>query len=265
MSSVSSVVNSELLPFKGDIVTLERILFKANRGLIVKWISNYQLFLLDLDGLLVNTEELHFEAYRTMCARRGYSLDLSFREYCGIAHKSSEGLEQMVYRQFPALLKTEPQWKVLYAEKKAAYIELIKAGAVHMMPGAERFLIALNQAGVKRCVVTNSAADLVEIIQEKNPVLSTIPKWFTRESYSHPKPHPECYQRAVAALAVAGDRIIGFEDSARGLEALKGTPAQRVLICEKDHPVFPPDRDAFVHFESLDDLPEGSALSSARA
>lgn len=225
------------------------------------WIRNYQLFLLDLDGLLVNTEELHYQAYRIMCERRGCALRLSFREYCAIAHRSAEGLEQLVYSQFPALRQSAPSWSVLYGEKKRAYIELVNTVAVHLMPGAERFLFALQKAGVGRCVVTHSASDLANLIRLKNPVLETIPYWFTRESYTRPKPHPEGYQRAIAALAKEGDRIIGFEDTPRGLEALGGTSATRVLICAKDYPCFP-DQSAqpFVHFESLAALPSGAKL-----
>ena len=33
------------------------------------WIKKYQLFLFDFDGLLVNTEEMHFLAYKQMCEK----------------------------------------------------------------------------------------------------------------------------------------------------------------------------------------------------
>lgn len=219
------------------------------------WLRRYQLVLLDLDGLLVNTEELHYQAYRKMCARRGYQLDLSFRDYCGIAHRSAEGLEAMVYTQFPKLHVEEPRWQVLYAEKKRAYIELLHEGAVELMPGVESFLSTLDRLAINRCVVTHSACDLAEIIRKRHAVLNTIPYWFTRESYVNPKPHPEGYQRAIAGLSSVGDHVIGFEDTPRGLEALRGTSATRVLICAKDYPCFPgPDEGEFHHFESLAQL-----------
>lgn len=228
----------------------------------MEWIQQYQLFLLDLDGLLVNTEELHYQAYQAMCRQHGCILDLSFREYCAIAHTSNEGLEAMVYKQFPRLRQEEPRWSALYAEKKALYRELLYTGPVQMMPGAERFLCALQEAGVKRCVVTHSATDLVEVIRQKNPVLDSVPVWFTRESYTQAKPHPECYQKAVLALADAHDQVIGFEDTPRGLDALAGTRAKRVLICAKDHPCFPSRKHAeFLHFESFEDLPNGQKLA----
>lgn len=218
----------------------------------MEWLQQYQLVLLDLDGLLVNTEELHYQAYQIMCARRGHQLKLSFRDYCGIAHRSAEGLEAMVYTQFPALREIAPQWSTLYAEKKQAYIELLQQGAVQLMPGVQTFLETLERYGIKRCVVTHSACDLADRIRQHHPVLNTIPYWFTRESYTHPKPHPDGYQRAIAGLGKPGDRVIGFEDTPRGLEALGGTEATRVLICAKDYPCFPgPEGGKFLHFESL--------------
>lgn len=81
-------------------------------------LQKYALYLLDLDGLLVNTEQLHYEAYVQMCEARGFQLDLTFAAYCEIAHRSAQGIEQHIYAHFPALHAKEPRWSVLYAEKK---------------------------------------------------------------------------------------------------------------------------------------------------
>ena len=40
----------------------------------MEWIHHYQLILFDLDGLLVNTEQLHYQAYKNMLQARGFSL-----------------------------------------------------------------------------------------------------------------------------------------------------------------------------------------------
>lgn len=42
----------------------------------MEWTQDYHLFLFDFDGLLVDTEALHLEAYRRMCAEKGHTLDL---------------------------------------------------------------------------------------------------------------------------------------------------------------------------------------------
>ncbi|MGD0665742.1 MAG: HAD hydrolase-like protein, partial [Rhabdochlamydiaceae bacterium] len=38
------------------------------------WTDKFDLFLFDFDGLLVDTEELHFKAYQMLCQGRGYKL-----------------------------------------------------------------------------------------------------------------------------------------------------------------------------------------------
>lgn len=202
----------------------------------MQWIFRYQLFLFDFDGLLVDTERLHYQAYIDMCVHRGFRLPWSFHRYSEAAHHESTGLRDQIYAEFPELQLQEPDWHVLYEEKKRLFLALLEQGTVPLLPGVKELLLALQRANIKRCVVTHSATSLIEKIRKQNPILDTIPEWITREDYSHPKPHPECYQIAIKKLKERGDSIIGFEDSPRGLQALLETEAKPVLICPADSP-----------------------------
>lgn len=205
----------------------------------MSWIHDYQLFLFDFDGLLVNTEEAHYLAYKRMCADRGVDLDWSFDRYCQSAHYDADALRLHIYANFPQLKQQEPDWKVLYAEKKRALCNLVNDGVIHLMPGASALLQALQEANIQRAVVTHSPDDLVQLIRKQNPLLDSIPVWITREHYTHPKPNPECYLKAIDMLAKPSDKVIGFEDTPRGLRALMGTRAQPVLVCEAQYPEIP--------------------------
>src|ERR1700758_3390135 len=101
----------------------------------MEWIHNYQLFLFDFDGLLVNTEEIHFKAYQRMCASFGFKLDWSFDTYCQAAHYDSTLLRDRIHASLPGLERPEPSWDVLYNAKKKSVLDLVSEGAVHMMPG----------------------------------------------------------------------------------------------------------------------------------
>ncbi len=228
----------------------------------MRWIHNYQLFLFDFDGILANTEDLHFRAYKKMCADRGFSLKWDLKTYAWQASLyGAGGLKEAIYKQFPDLKRYEPCWEILYREKKRAYTELLMEEQAPLMPGIEPLIQALSRADIKRCVVTNSPEEHVKMIRAKQPLLNTIPVWITREHYSQPKPASECYEKAIAMLGKEGDRIIGFEDSPRGLKALLGTKAEGVFVTsllekkqlqqlsqevEKD----------FHHFNSFDELLE---------
>ncbi|MFQ5729015.1 MAG: HAD family hydrolase [Waddliaceae bacterium] len=221
----------------------------------MRWIHDYQLFLFDLDGLLVNTEEIHYFAYQRMCAGRGYELPWDFSRYCQEAHYDSEKLRNSLYADIPSLHKEEPNWDVLYAEKKKAMLDLLNGEGVHMMPGAEELLQALNEANTPRCVVTHSPEEQIQIIRKQNSILDTVPVWFTRESYSHPKPHPECYLNAIERLGKSAERVVGFEDTPRGLKALMQTRAQPIFIAQVEYPETPEFVEKGVlHFTSLESL-----------
>jgi beta-phosphoglucomutase len=198
------------------------------------WINHYNLFLFDFDGLLVNTEELHFEAYKRMLKARGITLKWDFSRFCLSAHYSATKLQEDILLENPSL---QPEsWQELYNEKKNHYMQLLAEGKVQLMEGVEDLLNALEKASIKRCVVTHSPKEQIEAIKAQHKALQSIPHWVTRELYHHPKPHPECYQKAIALFSDDGDKIIGFEDTPRGLAALACTKARPVLICHKDHP-----------------------------
>lgn len=203
------------------------------------WIRQYQLFLFDFDGLLVDTENLHFQAYIDMCAARGYQLDWTFAQFSEAAHHKSTGLRDRVYANLPALYNEEPDWSVLYQEKKDSFLALIDKGGAKLMTGAAELLTALEKQNIMRCVVTHSAIELISKIRRTNPILDSIPHWITREDYTNAKPSPECYQIAIQRYSKPGDQIIGFEDSPRGLNALRMTSAKPVLICPPDSSYLP--------------------------
>ena len=217
-------------------------------------LEHYNLVLFDFDGLLVNTEEIHYRAYIAMCAGRGFELPYTFVEYCQIAHYSAEGLEREIYRLLPQLQQQEPNWKILYREKSEAYSRLIEQGQVSLMPGAEPLLVFLQQNNIDHVVVTHSADFHVSAIKRRHPVLQGIPHWITREDYKEPKPSPECYRAAIKKFGAVRS-VIGFEDTPRGLTALMGSTAKPVIVTTIPYPELPHFvAQGAVHLRSLDEV-----------
>lgn len=221
----------------------------------MKWIKNFQLFLFDLDGLLVNTENIQYQAYLDMLDRRGFKLDWSFLKYCEVAHFDDESLKEGLYAKFPLLFEQEPNFNVLREEKNRIYIDLLKSSNIDLMPGVERLLRELKKLNVKSCVVTNSSKPMTDMLRAKQPILNNIDHWITRENYTFSKPNPDGYLTAISLYAKKYDKIIGFEDTARGIKALNQTPALCVLITPILSPtvksILPED---VLHFKSFEDI-----------
>ncbi len=196
----------------------------------MKQLAGYSLFLFDFDGLLVNTEELQFKAYQLMCAEYDLVMPWDFSTYCQFTHQSTEVFRTELFRSLPTLEEKQNNWQILYPKKFRLYTQLLKTQTIELMPGAEKLISLLQEKEIKHAVVTHSSSEHFNLICEQHPVLQKIPYKITRSDYQHPKPHPECYQLAISRFANKEEKVIGFEDSPRGLRALMGSSAKPILI-----------------------------------
>ncbi|MBI5274655.1 MAG: HAD family phosphatase [Chlamydiales bacterium] len=216
------------------------------------WLDDFDFFFFDFDGLLVNTEQLHYLAYKKMVEEFGYSLSWDFLTYCKYGHKSTEALRDAVYAAIPMLKIKESNWEHIRQKKIFIYEQLIRSNQLQLMSGVKEILTYLKQTKKQSCVVTNSPQNHIEIIKELLPILKEIPFWITRADYQRPKPDPQGYQMGIERFTKNNHRLIGFEDTIKGLAALEKTSIFPVLICDHEHPGLAEiDTHKTMHFSSL--------------
>lgn len=230
------------------------------------WIKNFDCFLFDFDGLLVDTEKIHYEAFRLFCKNLGKKLPWDFKTYCTIAHFTSNGLCEGFYKLYPDLRDKYPSWDLLYLKKKLIYLDLLKKRVVQLMEGTEELLSTLKHVAKKRCVVTHSTKEQVEYIKERLPILKTIPMWITREDYENSKPAPDGYLKALECVKASDDKVVGFEDTLRGVRALQAAAISHpVLISPVPHPqlihAFHFSSLSVVHFDEEETMSGGCSRS----
>jgi len=217
---------------------------------VFEWLDQFDLLCFDFDGLLVNTEDLHYEAYKDMLLRHGYNLPWSFQAYCLEAHVSTSFLRNAVYGLFPDLEKIEPNWETLRQEKNFIYQRLIASHHIKLMDGVSELLKKIKSNDVRACVVTNSTLEQIEQIRAVLPELNIIKHWFTREDYDRSKPKPDGYLKALDKLAKPGDKVIGFEDTMKGVNALIGAKITPILIWPTSYPPLQTE-SSIPHFRSF--------------
>jgi len=197
-------------------------------------LNDYDLFLFDFDGLLVDTESLHFQAYKITLQQHDCILTWSLQDYFAIAQVSSEHLKLTILKTFPSLASIG--WNKIYTEKKANYLKLLKQNQTEFMPGALPLLECLKKNNIQSAVVTHSPLEQIETIRKQLSELDLIPHWFTREDYEKPKPAPDGYLKALSALNSKSP--IGFEDSIRGLQSLQAAQVPAVLVRPSTYPPY---------------------------
>ena len=93
---------------------------------------------------------------------------------------------------------------------------------VEMKPGAMEFLKYLHDNGVKMCIASASALDMVEIAVERCGLGKYIPKLISSCDYGCGKERPDVFLGALEYLGTPPEETWVFEDSLVALKTAKG-------------------------------------------
>lgn len=204
---------------------------QSARESMAKMIASAELLLFDLDGLLVDTEVFHWQAYRATCEKLGGSLPWSFQKYLALSGKSATAIEEQLRLEQPILFHGRT-WNDLYVEKKRQLESILATKPIPLMPGVEPFIAAHSHKPM--AVVTNSPKAFTELVMRNHPFLANISCWVYREKYKAPKPSPEGYLCACREKGTPPHNAVGFEDSLRGVEALLAAGCTPILVNDRD-------------------------------
>jgi len=182
--------------------------------------------LMDLDGTVLGTDRVHYEAYRA--ALTSYNIDLSYSDFDRAINYSS--IEAILSELGLPVTEFENV-------KKLKYLNMISSGKnVKLVDGAQEFLENCIERGINLAIVTNTSTKVVEFYKSVVPILNQVSNWICREDYATPKPNDECYKLAVSRFYKNEPYIIGFENTLNGYKALKTTANCVYFITESKYP-----------------------------
>ena len=170
--------------------------------------------LFDFDGVLADTEPIHWRAWCEALAP--YSPDLDWETYQRCCVGTSDVLMLQFFCKITRKPVTVDEVRALYPKKRKIFQALAAAGAT-VDERLVRLLAGLN--GPKLAVVTSSNQIEVEPILKQAGLLDVLSTVVYGNHVKHYKPHPEPYQLALARLGVQPPEAVVFEDSASGLRS----------------------------------------------
>lgn len=172
----------------------------------------FDAVIFDNDGLLLDTEEAWTRAEETLFARRGRRWTVQHkRELLG-----SSGL--VAEAKLERMLEVPGAGAALLGELNELVMEEVLSG-VAPRPGAVELVGKLEQAGVPLGLASNSLRPFVlrvltgaGLIGDASPFEVVV----TASDVKHPKPAPDLYLAAAAALGAQPGRCAALEDSPPG-------------------------------------------------
>lgn len=179
-----------------------------------------QAVIFDLDGVITDTAEFHYLAWRELGAELGIEVDRELNEQLkGVSRLQS--LERILASAPQPPVLTEAELAALAARKNARYTELIASVTPDdILPGIAELLAELRAAGVKLAV--GSASRNAGFVLERLELTGAFDYVVDAGKVKHGKPHPETFLTAAGHLKVSAGQCVGVEDSAAGIESIQG-------------------------------------------
>lgn len=172
----------------------------------------------DLDGVLVSTDELHYQAWKRLADEigiNGFNREDNVRQR-GVSRMAS--LEVVLKKGDKAYSEEE---KIELADRKNEYYkEMLKElDDSAVLPGAFDTLKMLHKNGIKTAV--GSASKNAPLILERTGILPYIDKISCGIDVTKSKPDPEVFLVAADKLGLLPEDCLVVEDAAAGIEAAK--------------------------------------------
>jgi len=172
--------------------------------------ARYEAILFDFDGVLLDSEPIHFACWREVLLPLGIDLDWgTYRQHCiGVADRE---MAEFLAARSPVPLSAERIFAE-YPRKNQAYIARVAARPP--FPEATRRLLPELGRRFKLAVVSSSGRREVEPLLVSGGLRPLFGSVVCGEDVVRHKPHPEPYLLAARQLAIS--RALVVEDSEPG-------------------------------------------------
>ena len=177
----------------------------------------------DMDGVLVDSNEAHFETFQKMGRELGVSFPAElWKRTIGMHNKEI----------FPLWLGADlspERARELAARKEAMYRELAET-RLKAVPGVVALIEALHAAGFRLAVGSSGPRENVALAIRKLEIAPYLRAVVTGDDVTHGKPHPEIFLTAASRIELAPDRCLVIEDAPQGIRAARAAGMRVVGI-----------------------------------
>jgi HAD superfamily hydrolase (TIGR01509 family) len=182
-----------------------------------------KLIIFDLDGVLVEAKEIHFNALNEAL---GHEYQISWGEHLSIYDglKTNQKLEMLSERKG---LPKENHNRI-WGNKQKITLQKLKG-----LKSSNQLIYCMNELvemGYKIAVCSNSIRKTVLTVLSKLGIMEYMDLVISNEDVKNSKPHPEMYWKAISMIGVLPDETLIVEDSPYGLLAASRAKAHIMRV-----------------------------------
>lgn len=212
--------------------------------------QNYAV-LWDMDGVLVDTGEFHYEAWKKTFEDLAISFDReAFKKTFGM---NNTGILDYMFGRKPKLEEVSQ----ISDEKESLFRELIK-GKAQPLPGVLAWLKQFQDWGIKQAITSSAPPENIEVLVAELKIESYFDAIVS--GFDMPgKPNPDVFLKAADTLHVKPQNCIVVEDAIAGVEGAKRAGTKCIAVTTTN-PASALEKADFI-FDNLDEMSYENFLS----
>ncbi len=183
----------------------------------------------DMDGTLVDTAALHFDAWVLAC--REFGLEFTTEDFrLTFGRRNPEIYEYL----FPG--KSDPKSNLqLGIVKERMYCSQARKQGVTLLPGVAQLMEELCQLGALQAIGSSAPIANLELILELTGIGKHLGAWIGQEDTTQGKPHPEVFLRGAERLGLDPSQCVVVEDAVAGIQAAKAAGMKAIGVTFVGH------------------------------
>lgn len=169
----------------------------------------------DLDGVIVSTDDCHYQAWKKMADEEGIFFDRNVNERLrGVSRM--ESLDILL--ENASRLYAQAEKEQMAARKNGYYVEMIsRLTHEDILPGAMNVLRLLKKRGIKQAI--GSSSKNTPLILHQIGLQNFFDAVADGNQIQRSKPDPEVFLLAARQLEIAPESCLVVEDADSGIEA----------------------------------------------
>jgi beta-phosphoglucomutase len=184
-----------------------------------------EAIIFDLDGVLTDTSEYHYQAWKRLADEEGipFTREENDEHLRGVSRR-----ESLMYiirgRQY-----SEAQIQEMMDRKNRYYTEMIKSMTPNdLVAGGRDLLKEIRDAGMKTAIASSSKN--AHTVLERLDIMNLFDGVADGNSVVNTKPAPDLFVYAAGLVRVPTTVCLGVEDADAGIEAIKNAGMQALGI-----------------------------------